>query len=235
MADADEAAVQVRQLFDAKAATWPAKYVARAPLARRLEGLAAAVERHVTPAGAVLDLGCGTGELARRMAACDFRVTGCDISSQMLGHAMAGDPEGAVTWVQLQPNWQTLPFQDGGFDAVIASSVIEYVDDPLGVLHECARLLSPGGVVLCTAPNLAHPVRWLEWIAARTARPWLAGLLRGRSRRLDSYVVYLALSRQRHWARWWSRTGARAGLTLQPAAAMARRSPLRLLVLERKR
>ena len=232
MADADEAAVQVRQLFDSKAAAWPAKYAARAPLAGRLERLGAAVDRYVTPGGKVLDLGCGTGELARRMAACDLRVTGCDISSQMLGRAMAGDPGGKVTWVQLQPNWHTLPFEAGAFDAVVASSVIEYVDYPLGVLQECARVLSPGGVVLCSAPNLAHPVRWLEWMAAHLTRPWLAGLVRGHSRRLDSYLVYLGLSRQRHRARWWSRTGAQAGLTLLPAAAMARRSPLRLLVLE---
>jgi 2-polyprenyl-3-methyl-5-hydroxy-6-metoxy-1,4-benzoquinol methylase len=235
MADADDVAVQVRQLFDAKAATWPAKYAARAPLAGRLEHLAAAVDRYVRPKGKVLDLGCGTGELARRMAACGLHVTGCDISSQMLGHAMATDPGGAVAWIQLQPNWHTLPFQAGAFDAVIASSVIEYVDHPLGVLQECARLLSPGGVVLCTAPNLAHPVRWLEWMAAHLARPRLVGLVRGRSRRLDSYVVYLGLSRQRHWARWWSRTGAQAGLTLLRTAAMARRSPLRLLVLESRR
>jgi 2-polyprenyl-3-methyl-5-hydroxy-6-metoxy-1,4-benzoquinol methylase len=235
MADGEEVAVQVRQLFDAKAATWSSKYADQGPLTDRLARFAVAVDRHVTPGGTVLDLGCGTGELARLMAVVGLRVTGSDISAEMLGRAMTADPGGAVDWVQLRPDWQTLPFPAGEFDAVVASSVIEYVDDPVAVLQECGRLLRPGGVVLCTAPNLAHPVRWVEWTAAQVARPWLVQPVRDRSRRLDSYVTYLEVSRQRHRARWWADRAARAGLTLRFTGALGGRSPLRLLVLERAR
>ena len=69
----------------------------------------------------------------------------------------------------LQPGWQTLPFASASFDAVVAASVLEYVGSPAAVLGECARVLRPGGVMLCTVPDLTHPVRWLEWAAAAIA------------------------------------------------------------------
>ncbi len=114
----------------------------------------------------MLDLGCGTGELARHLAASGLRVTGCDISANMLNQAAAADAAGAAGWVPLQPGWQALPFAPASFDAVVAASVLEYVGSPAAVLGECARVLRPGGVMLCTVPDLAHPVRWLEWAAA---------------------------------------------------------------------
>ena len=238
---ASDTVVQVRELFDAKAAAWPSKYAQGGRLAGRLAQFADAAARHVPAGGTVLDLGCGTGELTTMIAAGGMRATGCDISPEMLRLAAATgawDTSGAsraVDWVELEPGWDVLPFPAETFDAVIASSVFEYVGDPGGVLRECCRILRPGGVVLCTVPDPRHPVRWLEWMASQAARPWLVRLVRGRSGRLDSYLVYLGLSRQRHWARWWLRTAARAGLTPLIAGALAERSPLRLLVLERTR
>ena len=230
--------VQVRELFDSKAAAWPSKYTQGGRLAGRLAQFAAAAARHVAAGGTVLDLGCGTGELTMMIAAGGRRATGCDISPEMLRVAAATGTSGAssgVDWVELEPGWDVLPFRAQAFDAVIASSVFEYVDDPGAVLRECRRILRPGGVVLCTVPDPRHPVRWLEWMASQTARPWLVRLVRGRSGRLDSYLVYLGLSRQRHRARWWLRTAAQAGLTPLLADAPAGRSPLRRLVLERRR
>jgi SAM-dependent methyltransferase len=230
--------VQVRELFDAKAAAWPSKYAQGGRLYGRLAEFAGAAARHVPAGGTVLDLGCGTGELTMMIAAGGIRATGCDISPEMLRLAAAAGASGAsraIDWVELEPGWDVLPFPAETFDAVIASSVLEYVDDPGAVLRECCRTLRPGGVVLCTVPDPRHPVRWLEWMASQTARPWLVRLVRGRSRRLDGYLVYLRLSRQRHWTRWWLRTAAQAGLTPLLAGTLARRSPLRLLVLERRR
>ena len=78
--------VQVRQLFDAKAAAWPSKYAPDGRLAGRVTRLAGAVTYHVSAGGNVLDLGCGTGELASAIAV-GMRAIGCNISTEILHRA----------------------------------------------------------------------------------------------------------------------------------------------------
>jgi 2-polyprenyl-3-methyl-5-hydroxy-6-metoxy-1,4-benzoquinol methylase len=225
-------AEKVRQLFDAKAATWSEKYAPEGRLAGRVTQLACAVGHHASSGERVLDLGCGTGELARYMAFMGLRVTGCDISPEMLVRAATADKLDAVDWVQLDPNWQTLPFEAGTFDVVVAASVLEYVNFPDDFLRECARLLRPSGNLLCTVPDPTHPIRWLEWLAAKilsiaplraTGENWP---------RLDRYRAYLQTSRQRRSAGWWRTTASYAGLSVVPTTShAARRSPLRILTL----
>jgi SAM-dependent methyltransferase len=225
---------RVRQLFDAKAPSWSAKYAPDGRLTGRLTHLATVLSHHVSARGRVLDLGCGTGELARAAAAAGMLVTACDISAEMLRRAAASDRGGLVEWIRLDPDWRTLPFVSTSFDAIVAASVLEYVDAPGEVLHECARVLRPGGVALCTVPDVTHPVRWLEWPAAAIAQAPLVRTLGRRSPRLDAYLTYLTISRQRHSARWWRAAAAQADLlTWSMSADMATQSPLRLLVLQR--
>jgi len=205
---------QIQRLFDAKAATWPQKYAPGGPLTGRLATIAQAVLPHVPPGGRVLDLGCGTGELACSLASAGLRATGCDISRPMLrGAAAARDTGGRVGWVQLSSGWRRLPFAATAFDAVVASSVLEYAADPAAILRECTRVLRPGGVVVCTVPDLRHPVRWLEWLARAIGRITPVRAMGRRWPRWDAYQAYLRASRQRHPARWWLAAARQAGLS----------------------
>ena len=225
---------RVRELFDAKAATWSLKYAAGGRLAGRLAWLVGAMEERVAPGDRILDLGCGTGDLARQLARDGLRVTACDISAQMLAHAALADPDQTVEWAALDPGWRLLPFPAATFGAVMASSVLEYVDDPAVVLRECARILRPGGIAFCTVPDVRHPVRWLELLAGTAARSSLLGAAAARWPRLDRYLNYLQLSRQRRSVKWWRSASAQAGLQSLPAPVSARgQSPLRLLMLSR--
>jgi SAM-dependent methyltransferase len=227
-----DTAVQVRQLFDAKAPAWSSKYTQDGRLVGRLDRLASAVTYHVPAGGSVLDLGCGTGELAGAMAAAGLRATGCDISPQMLHRAAVSS--GLVDFVQLDPGWQVLPFAPETFDAVVASSVLEYVDEAETVLRECRRVLRPGGTLLCTVPDPRHPVRWLEWLIDVVAREPALRAAGSHWPRLDAYLAYLRVSRQRHIARWWHAVASRAGLPCIPYLLdSARRSSLRLLIFQR--
>jgi SAM-dependent methyltransferase len=117
---------------------------------------------------------------------------------------------------------------------VIASSVFEYVDDPVAVLRECRRVLRPAGIVLCTVPDQRYPVRWLEQLIATLAREPALGAACRYWPRLGAYLAYLRISRQRHSARWWQAAALRADLLNAPhLPGLAERSPLRLLTFQR--
>jgi ubiquinone/menaquinone biosynthesis C-methylase UbiE len=103
-------------------------------------------------AAAVLDLGCGTGVVARAIAAHDGfagTVTGIDQSPDFIAVAdtLAAD-EGVFDRVEFAvADAHRLPFGAARFDAAVAHTLISHVRDPLTVLTEAARVVSPGGFV----------------------------------------------------------------------------------------
>jgi len=70
---------QVRDLWDSRAGDWPARY-ANGQLTGRLPLFSGQLQAWVN-SGEVLDLGCGSGELALHLASLGYTVTGCDISA----------------------------------------------------------------------------------------------------------------------------------------------------------
>jgi SAM-dependent methyltransferase len=229
---------QVHRLFDGKAQAWPEHYQPDGRLLARLVQVTGAVERLTSPGSAVLDLGCASGELARFLARSGYQLTGCDVSGNMLSQARQADPDHTVRWVQLDPAWQRLPFGPATFGTVVMASVLEYMESPDTVLAECARVLRPGGTLIGTVPNLAHPVRWAEWAGQRAADSAPVRRLAARGGpRVEAYLTYLRISRQRHRLGWWHAAAARAGLrpvapdSLPPSAG-AGRPTLRLLAFQ---
>lgn len=105
----------------------------------------------------VLDVGCGEGQISRRLAAADAsrRVVGVDPTPRQIEVASerGGNVEYSVASVG------SLPFADGEFDTVVTCLVFEHVDDLEGAVHEVARVLAPGGrfVFLLNHPLLQTP------------------------------------------------------------------------------
>jgi SAM-dependent methyltransferase len=98
-----------------------------------------------TPGARVVDLGCGTGRLALRLAAAGHRVTGVDPAGASLDAARAKPGADCVTWVEgASP---TLP--EAAFDvALMTSHVAQFLvaDEAWhGTLGDLRRALVPGG------------------------------------------------------------------------------------------
>jgi glycosyltransferase involved in cell wall biosynthesis/SAM-dependent methyltransferase len=197
------AAVDVRLLFNHKARGWRNKYGSRGKLNSRVEQFAARLAELCPPPASILDLGCGTGEIAAAIDQMGYQVTACDFAEEMIAVARSNYSGTAVNWVRLEPDWQALPFADGSFDAIVASSVFEYLDDVPRVAADLSRVLRPDGVLLLTVPNPCNVVRKLE--ARLQSVPLyhrLSSLLR-KVQRIDSYAAYLRLSRNRFDAQGW--------------------------------
>lgn len=224
----------VLQLFDSKAASWPEKYSQNGRLADRLANLVQRVEACTPPGGQVLDIGCGSGDLAIAIASGGRAVTACDISSEMLSRAEQSDVSECVQWVKLPPRWADLSFPDRTFDLIYASSVLEYVEDPAAVFRECARVLRPGGRMLCTVPDVRHPIRWVESIGRAAARLSAVRALCSHERRISSYLTYLQVSRHRHRPGWWQRAAGSDLLMRTKVRDEQPLSPLRLLFFDRR-
>ncbi|MFD4571007.1 class I SAM-dependent methyltransferase [Streptomyces sp. NPDC058417] len=110
----------------------------------------------LVPDGArtLLDVGCGTGIVTRRLAARDgLSVTGVDLTSAMIRRAAVRLP-GAV----VRADSRRLPFRDGEFDAVTSVWLLHLAAtdaDAAAIVAECARVLRPGGVYVTTVDKAA--------------------------------------------------------------------------------
>jgi ubiquinone/menaquinone biosynthesis C-methylase UbiE len=192
----------VRRLFEGKAMAWGAKYTGRGALAWRIDSFRRLVGELSPPPGRLLDFGCGTGQLACAFHGKGYDVTGCDVSPAMLAFARRESEE--VRWCTLEANQSRLPFDDAEFDVVVASSVLEYVEDVGGVLSEWARVLRPGGTLAFTVPNMRHRTRRIERIAAWLALRVDADAWLGRaSSKVGDYLEYIRLSKNRYDVAEW--------------------------------
>jgi ubiquinone/menaquinone biosynthesis C-methylase UbiE len=96
----------------------------------------------------VLEVGIGTGRIAKPLLALGMNVTGLDLSAQMLAHLQLTLPaEGAVPALVLgDANY--LPLAAGAFDAVISVHMFQLLADWGNALSGVRRVLRLGGVFL---------------------------------------------------------------------------------------
>lgn len=108
------------------------------------------------PRGDGLDVGCGTGVLAARLATQGFAMTGIDPSEGMLGVMRRRAPEVRAA----VGSGTELPFADSSFDLVMSVAVMHHVAEPAAVrraLGEMVRVVRPGGRVLHWDHNPRNP------------------------------------------------------------------------------
>ncbi|RLJ97627.1 methyltransferase domain-containing protein [Ruegeria conchae] len=148
-----------------------------------LEGLVRAL---ATPNSRLLDAGCGTGNLARRLIAEGMPpnlMTLLDPSAAML--ARCAD----IPVPKIQGRLESLPFEDGTFDLVTCAWALETVPDPHLALSELCRVVRAGGA-LCLAFCADEPARGLAGSLMRQAL-----LFRGTGRLMSRSRLMQAIER----------------------------------------
>jgi SAM-dependent methyltransferase len=117
------------------------------------------------PGRRVLDLGCRDGALTQTYLEGN-EVVGVDVDREALARAAERGID--THWANLD---EPLPFDDAGFDVVVAGELLEHVPDPQGLVAEACRVLRSGGTLVGSVPNafrLRNRLRFLRGLAPET-------------------------------------------------------------------
>lgn len=124
---------------------------------RRIRTLATAIADRLPQDARVLDVGCGSGELAQLIMALrpDVAIQGIDVLVR---------PDTAIPVEQY--DGLHIPHPDGAFDAAIVVDVLHHTDDPAAVLAEIARVAKAVVIKDHNRDGLAAGVtlRFMDWV-----------------------------------------------------------------------
>ena len=122
------------------------------------------VRRLCRPGGRVLDFGCGTGYLLKRLSA-QFDTVGYDAAPFARTRARSNAPDAVIL-----EEWESQP--PASFDIVVALHTLEHLRRPLPTLQQLAAKLVAGGILFVVVPNpggLGRRLKGRRWFAYRDA------------------------------------------------------------------
>ncbi len=169
--------------FSRHAAEFDDQYSQSPFFRQRQEVWGALVREFSFPGCRVLDVGCGTGAMVILAAPSASEVLAVDPSSGMLDLCVQRCEDHGITncSFMLKAIDGLDPSRIDPFDLVLASSVLEYVDDLPRALARLAQLSVPGGTLLVSLPNTDSVLRALERVAySLLRRPRYYGLVKNR-------------------------------------------------------
>jgi len=139
---------------------------------------------------AVIDVGCGTGRHALRLAAAGATVHALDFSERMLERARSKPDASRVTF-QVHDLAKPLPFSDESSDRVVCGLVIDHIRDLDGLFREMRRVCRPAGFVVV---SVMHPAMMLRGVQARFKDPASGREIRPAScpHQLSDYIMAAA-------------------------------------------
>lgn len=134
----------------------------------RLKYNAPLVSRYSTlikeiPPGAkkILDIGCGDGYLASRLALAFPGASVVGVDQEAGGIRIAREKCSGIPNVKfVVSTCEALEFEDRSFDVVVLADVIEHLGNPDGMVAEIGRVLSRDGTAIITTPNRQDGSKW---------------------------------------------------------------------------
>lgn len=112
----------------------------------------------------ILEIGCATGALLSAFAEAGWDATGVEVGPSMAAYARS-----TFGLNVLEGTLETAGLPDSAFDVVVATHLIEHLNDPRSFLREVRRTLRPDGALWLVTPNAAGFQAWLkgkEWRSA---------------------------------------------------------------------
>jgi 2-polyprenyl-3-methyl-5-hydroxy-6-metoxy-1,4-benzoquinol methylase len=100
--------------------------------------------------GKILDIGCATGSLLEELKKCGWDCVGAELSEAQAAYAR----ENRGLEVYSLPLEES-EFPKNSFDVILASHLIEHLNDPSSLVKEVWRILAPGGRFFITTPNIS--------------------------------------------------------------------------------
>jgi len=119
----------------------------------------------VPPQAHILDAGCGTGSMARLLAAThqEAQVVGVDVREDYIAYgAEQADGDGLRNVEFRQGDIFSLPFADATYDVVWSKYVLQWVKEPHLAIAEFRRVTKRGGVVVCANFDGFAMTHWPE-------------------------------------------------------------------------
>lgn len=154
-------AVDAIHFHNAIADTFSQKYHSSKAFRERFRVWTHLLDRYIQPGCRVLDLGCGSGVFSYYLAHKGCEVIGMDGAEAMITRCRQQLALPNLHFVQQilpLPHTAVLPAQD----AVIMSSVLEYIDDGTQLLQQVRTLLKPNGLLFVSIPNQESVYRNME-------------------------------------------------------------------------
>jgi SAM-dependent methyltransferase len=131
--------------------------------------VAAAVADILQPGACVLEIGIGTGRIARPLLTGGLRLIGIDLSRQMMQRLLETLPPDVSPPALIEADAERLPLASGAFDAVVAVHVLHLILDWRAALVEARRSLKPDGALL-----IGYDWRPPDSPGARILKQWQA-------------------------------------------------------------
>ena len=121
-----------------------------------LDEVEAGIAQEYTVDKSVLEVGCGTGLIMKRLQSKVSSIHGIDISEGMLSLAKAKGLKVGLCSVT------SLPYKDNSFDVVYSYKVLAHIKDIKTAMKEIARVTKPGGIVITEFYN-TFSFRGFRW------------------------------------------------------------------------
>jgi len=111
------------------------------------------LDRSIPGDAQIVDLGCGTGQMALYLAKADRRVVGADLTRASLALANAAAKRFGLRVHFVETDLRSAGLQSGAFDVVLSSGVLHHTPDPRAAFASIVPLARPGGIIVLGVYN----------------------------------------------------------------------------------